>query len=134
MSTNLKQTKPPRGTSVRSNRLLGATCYANNDGDCDWRQCPRNPKWKGGQTKSGGRVLLRAIGHPYANSWGYVYRYRLVMEKKLGRYLRPDEIVHHKDGNFTNDRLSNLELCDSSLHSTIHNETRTRNKKGQFTS
>lgn len=97
------------------------------------RSGSKNPKWKGGQTIDGqGRVYLRALGHPYANAWGYVYRYRIKMEKKLGRYLRPDEIVHHKDGNCSNDRLSNLELLDSSGHSTIHMKQRKRNKLGQL--
>lgn len=98
------------------------------------RRGDKNPKWRGGQTTDGhGRIMVRAIGHPYANDWGYVYRYRIRMEKKLGRYLRSDEIVHHKDNNCSNDRISNLELCNSSLHSTIHDRKRIRNKKGQYT-
>ena len=93
----------------------------------------RNPKWRGGQTTDGhGRVLVRSIGHPYANDWGYIYRYRIRMEKKLGRFLRSEEIVHHKDGNCSNDKLSNLEICDSSLHSKIHYQTRKINKLGQL--
>ena len=39
---------------------------------------PLNPKWKGGKTTDGaGRVMLRQPDHPYANEWGYVYRYPL---------------------------------------------------------
>lgn len=71
--------------------------------------------------------------HPCANSVGYVYRYRLVMEEKIGRFLAPNEVVHHKDEDESNDDPSNLELITTqSAHAKIHNETRTRNEKGQY--
>jgi hypothetical protein len=36
--------------------------------------------------------------------------YRAVMEAQLGRPLRRDEVVHHVNGDPTDDRLENLEL------------------------
>ncbi|MDE2098717.1 MAG: HNH endonuclease [Patescibacteria group bacterium] len=105
----------------------------------------KNPKWKGGKTHDGhGRILVYRPSHPRANSWGYVYRYRLVMEEKLGRYLLPTEIVHHKDENESNDDPYNLEVTTQSLHIRIHlpkmhndkwRDSRkkiNRNSKGQF--
>jgi hypothetical protein len=38
------------------------------------------------------------------------------MEKMIGRYLRPDEVVHHMDGDKTNDIPSNLLLTTNSEH------------------
>lgn len=71
----------------------------------------RNGFWRGGRTLDlEGYVLLKSPGHPYANSGGYVREHRLVMERVLGRYLTPDEVVHHKDENPANNSPENLEL------------------------
>lgn len=51
-----------------------------------------------------------------------VYYHRYLMEKKLGRKLGSDEIVHHKDGNKSNNSLDNLELTNRSKHIEIHRE------------
>ena len=44
------------------------------------------------------------------------YLHRLVMEILLGRTLRPDEHVHHLDGNKANNRPSNLQLLSAGAH------------------
>lgn len=67
-------------------------------------------RWKGGVTNSGGYVLVKVPGHPQAQHQQYVFEHRLVMEKKLGRYLLPTEIVHHKNGVADDNRIENLEL------------------------
>ncbi len=74
----------------------------------------RNGSWKGGkQMDKDGYVLLLRPDHPFANSNGYVREHRLVMEAHLGRYLQPNEIVHHKDGNHSNNSVENLEVFSS---------------------
>lgn len=99
-------------------RKTGSVRVSLSIGD---RNGKNNPNWKGGRTHDGeGRIYLYRPEHPKANRWGYVYRYRIVMEEKLGRLLRADEIVHHKDENPSNDHPDNLEVTNQSRHIKIH--------------
>lgn len=62
---------------------------------------------------SNGYILIRVgTDHPMADVRGYAYEHRLVMAEKLGRNLRPDEIVHHKNEIKSDNDPSNLELCE----------------------
>ncbi len=50
--------------------------------------------------------------------------HRAAMEKKLGRPLKPSEIVHHKDHNKRSNGDDNLELTNRSAHVKLHAEER----------
>lgn len=60
----------------------------------------------------------------------------VVMEEHVGRRLRSDEVVHHIDGNRSNNSLCNLALMTRAEHSRLHateaNKTRRRNERGQY--
>lgn len=74
----------------------------------------KNYFWNGGRmTDSDGYVLLKVPDHPHANNNGYVREHRLVMEARLGRYLLPSEVVHHKDGDRSNNDDANLDMYRS---------------------
>ena len=57
-------------------------------------------------------------------SWKYTHR--KVAEKKLGGGIRPGYEVHHKNGNKSDNRPSNLTVISRSKHKAIHGRSSNR--------
>lgn len=64
----------------------------------------------------------------------------VAMERRIGRPLRADEVVHHIDGDRQNNAENNLALMTRSAHTRLHRRedqlsgnARSRSASGQFT-
>lgn len=69
-----------------------------------------NPCWRGGRIVRLGYIGIHKPDHPNCDSLGYVFEHRLIMEKHLGRYLTPEEVIHHKNGKLDDNQIENLLL------------------------
>ena len=89
-----------------------------------------NHNWKGGKMIQNSYICVLCPTHPKAKSKkGYVYKHRLVMEKKLKRYLKPKEIVHHINGNKLDNSIKNLKLLNRGNHNKFHKKIKKEVKK-----
>jgi len=68
-----------------------------------------------GRSFHNGYIRVFVEGHPYGKN-NYVFEHRLVVEKSLGRYLIPNETIHHINGRKDDNRLENLEIVLRNAH------------------
>ncbi len=80
----------------------------------------KKPGRKQRRINTEGYVMILCPEHPNSHFTGLILEHRLVMEKKLGRYLTKEEVVHHINGIKTDNRTENLMLFKSSAEHTIY--------------
>jgi transposase len=81
--------------------------------------------YRGGYTQAapGGYIREYNPFHPAASRRGLVLQHRLVVERKIGRLLGPNEIVHHKNEKRDDNHPENLELfANHSEHMEHHHK------------
>ena len=68
-----------------------------------------------------GYIQIFMPNHHRANSWGVTYEHIVRAEEKLGRELTDEEVVHHRDGNRSNNTYDNLLVFHTkSDHTRFH--------------
>ena len=77
----------------------------------------------------GGYVVEYRRGY---NKKGNMKQHRRIMEEFIGRPLAKDEVVHHKNGIKTDNRIENLEILNRSEHSSMHRKMEKENGKHLF--
>jgi len=55
-----------------------------------------------------------------ANKNGVILEHRLIMSNYLGRMLNSEDVIHHKNGNRTDNRIENLLLTTPNEHVRNH--------------
>lgn len=88
-----------------------------------------HPNWKGGvvkHTEGYTEIWLdhRDFFYPMVSRGSYVAEHRLVMARHLGRCLLPWEVVHHRNGIRTDNRLENLQLLNGPQYHIVDMATK----------
>lgn len=71
-----------------------------------------------------GYMLAYAPHHPNAHADGYVMLHTVLIERQIGRYLEPDEVVHHINHKRSDNRIENLLLMNKKEHMRMHMKER----------
>lgn len=113
---------PPKANSEKSKKIGKSLKIALKDGRLEhlkktWEEGSKrwtgkgNPRYKDGN--SNGYKMIKTEN-------GWLPEHRVIMEKKIGRLLKPTEIVHHIDGNKLNNNLDNLVVMTIAKHISLH--------------
>jgi len=105
-----------RDVSGSNNPMYGKR-RSGKDNPMYGKRGDKSPRWTGGRrTRKDGYVfVLVPDDHPspsYTNKSGakYMLEHRFIMEQHLERFLLATEVVHHMDGNPSNNEIDNLRL------------------------
>ncbi len=94
----------------------------------------RHGRWNNQRVLSTDGYIKVRVGrqHPLSDGNGYAYEH-LVVWCAAG-YPRPEEgcLLHHENGDRTDNRLENLSVMDRGEHNALHNVRKQRDSSGRF--
>lgn len=119
----------------KSTRQLthGTAIFCNRSCYFIWKR--KNPNKRAYKEKIfvAGYYYLYMPEHPNAiKKARYIAEHRYVLEQKIGRLLKRDEVVHHINGDKKDNVPGNLKLFTISAHNRKHAKSRKRKANGQF--
>ena len=116
LPSGFKKTK--RGT-IEWKEKISLACKGKNWGRD--HSGKKNGAWKGGKTKTlQGYILIKKPKHPCVDSQGYIREHRFVVEKQIGRYLLPAEVVHHLGKKDDNRPQNLMGFINDIIHRRFH--------------
>ena len=91
-------------------------------------------RWNTGKIISCEGYVKVRVGkeHPFADSNGYAYEHLIVWASCGKPKPREDQILHHRNGDKTDNRVENLEIMQRADHSRLHINARDRDAAGRL--
>ena len=83
----------------------------------------------GKKEKHNGYIRIYFPDHPKSDKRGWISEHDLIMECYIGRWLKKDEVVHHKNEIKIDNRIENLQLMKRKEHSKYHRLKKIRKEK-----
>lgn len=97
----------------RSNSQRKASPFCSQECRSKGMSGEKNVKWAGGKKfkrgKNRGHILVYAPEHPH-NRKNYIPEHRHIVEKNIGRFLKPEERVHHINMIQDDNQIENLHI------------------------
>ena len=112
LSLSIQKTKPWESLKGKPAWNRGKQMFSKDE---------NHPRYGNERITVSGYIQVFRPNHPSATKQGYVMKHRLVCEDHLGRILKPEEVVHHINGNCWDNWLENLKLFENnSSHMKKH--------------
>ena len=109
---NCAKSYTPSRYKIKTSRFCSIKCRQKGNGTSGSRKHANLTRGRG---KSNNYIKFQS---------GHLHRH--IAEKKIGRTLKKNEIVHHLNGNKHNNKPSNLIIMTNAAHSRLHS---TKNRK-----